>query len=237
MRRCRRHSMAKLGKAIVRRPAADLVSFIRVRPWPVILTTLPATASVSDVSSKSLQRSANSSPRRSPVAINSVKGSTKSCSRQYSDARNLASSARSPSAVSAGAPLGGRLDLICCTSRTGLVLNTFAITASCRPPLRIVLACRAITGPWVLLIDRSAASMRAGVASRTRTPPSFARSFPATTLYVAWVAGARPSSTSRSRWASTNAITVVSRPNSSRAPDGGRRCDSYVPSVSTACVE
>src|SRR5882757_574445 len=96
--------MAKLGKAIVRRPAADLVSFIRVRPWPVILTTLPATASVPDVSSKSLQRSASSSPRRSPVAINSVKGSTKSCSRQYSDARSLASSSRSPSAVSAGHP-------------------------------------------------------------------------------------------------------------------------------------
>jgi hypothetical protein len=38
--------MAKLGNAIVRRPAAVLVPFIRARSWPVILTTLPATASV-----------------------------------------------------------------------------------------------------------------------------------------------------------------------------------------------
>ena len=47
---------------------------------------------------------------------------------------------------------------------------TFAITARCKPPLRIVLDCTAITSPCARRIERMAASILAGVASPTRTP-------------------------------------------------------------------
>ncbi len=80
---------------------------------------------------------------------------------------------------SAAAPLGFALDLIACTSRTGFMPSTLAITASCSAPRRTVRAWRAITGPCADRMERTTASMRGAVASPTRTPPRNLVSLPA----------------------------------------------------------
>ena len=75
------------------------------------------TAIVPASTSKSLHRSASSSERRSPVAINRVIGSVRSRWRQVSEDLSLASRSRSWSAVSAWAPSGCFLDLMAWTLR------------------------------------------------------------------------------------------------------------------------
>lgn len=164
-------SAANLGSGMVRRPAADLVSSARSRPSPGTRMTLPVMASMLAFSSKSTQRRPSSSERRRPVAMSKVIGSMRSCFLQKSEVCSLARRSRSWSAVSATAPLGWLLDRSGCTSRTGLAPRTLAITASCRAPRRIDFDWRALVAPCALRMERSAASMRAGVASLTRNPP------------------------------------------------------------------
>jgi hypothetical protein len=75
-------SIANLGSERVRRPEAVLVSSMRINPLPVYRMTLPVMVIVPASVSKSHQRRPSSSERRSPVAMRTVIGSTRSWSRQ-----------------------------------------------------------------------------------------------------------------------------------------------------------
>ena len=171
---------ANVGSGMVRRPAAVFVSSIAHQALARSPDHLAGDRSACrPCSSKSAHRRPSSSEIRSPVAMNKVIGSTRSWRWHALGRAQLRQQA---------AQLVGRQRrraLRPCSSTgsatrraPGWTPRTFAITARCSPPFRIVLDCTAITSPCARRIDRMAASSRAGVASPTRTPAMiFASSF------------------------------------------------------------
>lgn len=119
-RRAVRVSTTNFGSGTTRREDFVFVSSIRSNGCPATRTNLPVTASVAASASKSGQRAASNSDRRTPVPISTVIGSARSSRWHSSDPWTAASSSRSCSAASPGACFGGALAGATVTSRTGL---------------------------------------------------------------------------------------------------------------------
>lgn len=158
----------------MRSPASDFGESLSMRPCPLIRSTVPTTSTVAASRSTSSHRTAQASPRRSPVA--SMKSTRSGRSRSFaflSWASQARTSRISANSKDRGAFFG--LVLILLTSRHGLVTMASCRHATPQMPLSTVFVVLATALPCLAFTAARWRSTRPTVTSRRRTSPRAGR--------------------------------------------------------------